>query len=171
MVGYRQRLESDLTRWQQAGWVDPQHRDAILADAAAHSRGFSAAPVLAMLGAVLLCFGVMLFVGAQWQEMPRLARLGVLFAGIWASYGIAGLLRARGAPLFAEAAIVVAIGIYGAAIMLIGQLQSLCQSECRAAAVAGRCVRGSLAAALQCRLCRRDPGCRRVDRGRDGGHG
>jgi uncharacterized membrane protein len=126
MMGYQRQLEADLARWETAGWVSPAARVAIAADVAKRAPGgLGVAPVLAMLGAIMLCFGVMLFVGSHWQDMPRIARLGLLIGGLWTSFGIAGLLAARGHPAFAEAAIVFAIGLYGAAIMLIGQMYNL----------------------------------------------
>ncbi len=125
MLGYRRALEADLGRWAAAGHVTPAGREAILAEVALRSRGLGVAPILAVLGATLLCFGVMLFVGANWQDMPRIARLGILLAGLWAAYGSAGLLTARGYPYFANAAILFAVGLFGAAIMLIGQMYNL----------------------------------------------
>jgi uncharacterized membrane protein len=124
-LGYRKRLEADLVRWAEAGHVSPQGQRAILADVAARYQNLGIAPVLAVLGAVLLCFGVMLFVASNWQDMPRIARLGVLVAGLWAAYATAGWFHARRQPAFAEAATLFGVGLFGAAIMLVGQLYNL----------------------------------------------
>ena len=74
MLGYRRKLESDLPRWQAAGWVTRDGETAIRAELAASGSKFGLSGVLAVLAAVLLAFGVMLFVAANWQEMPRLLR-------------------------------------------------------------------------------------------------
>ena len=61
------------------------------ADAAANS-GFSAGAVLAV--DAVLCLAILTFVAANWEALPRLVRLGVLFGALWLSYTIAyGLFR------------------------------------------------------------------------------
>jgi uncharacterized membrane protein len=121
MLGDR-RLRRDLERWQQSGWVTEAGARAIRAEIEAASSHLSLANVLAILAAVLLCFGAMTFVAANWQDMPRLARLGLLTALLWGSYGAAGWLQRRHLDGFAEAAILLGCGIFGASIMLIAQM-------------------------------------------------
>lgn len=118
----RGRLDGDVTRWRQAGWVTAEGEAAIRAEIAASRSPVGLAGVLAILGAVLLGFGVMSFVAANWQEIPRLARLGLIVAGLFASYGAAGALAARGLRPFAEAALLAGVAIFGAGIMLVAQM-------------------------------------------------
>src|SRR4029453_13697956 len=80
------------------------------------------APSLAVLGAVLLGFAAMSFVAANWASMSKLARLALLFSGMWASYGLAAALFVRRLDGFAHAAVLLGIAVYGAAIMLIAQM-------------------------------------------------
>lgn len=125
MIGYRARIEKDLARWEMAGLVTKSNAHAMRADLDSNASGFGFAPVLSILGAVLVCFGAMTFVAANWQSMSKLLRLGLLFGAMWAAYGGAWLLRARALPAFSEAAILIGIGVYGASIMLIAQMYHL----------------------------------------------
>ena len=122
MSWYRTRVERDLKRWQAAGWVNDTGADAIQAELKAAKSSFSAAPVLAVLGAVLFGFAVMSFVAANWSAMPKLARLLLLVVGLWGCYAAAGVLIRRRLEAFAGAAILGGIAVYGGSIMLIAQM-------------------------------------------------
>ena len=96
MLGYTAQLRRDLARWRERGWINTEQEERMAADAAANA-GFSAGAVLAILGAVLLCLAILTFVAANWEALPRLVRLGVLFGALWLSYAIAyGLFRTVG---------------------------------------------------------------------------
>jgi uncharacterized membrane protein len=122
MSRYARRLDRDLTRWREAGWITPEGETSIRADVAASTRSVELASVLGVLGAVLIGFGAMSFVAAHWNEMPRLFRLALIFGGLFASYGLAGALFERGHAAFAHAAILAGVAIFGAGIMLIAQM-------------------------------------------------
>ncbi len=113
---------ADIERWERVGWVTPSGAVAIRNDLAAQRSNLRFAGVLATLAAILIGFGAMSFVAANWQEMSKLARLGVIFAGLWATLGGAALLAHKGFARFAEAAMLTAVTIYGAGIMLIAQM-------------------------------------------------
>lgn len=118
----RSRLADDVARWRRAGWVTADGETAIRAEIAASRMPVGLAGVLAILGAVLLGFGAMSFVAANWQDIPRLARLGLIVAGLWVSYGTAGVLSARQLKPFAEAALLAGVAVFGAGIMLVAQM-------------------------------------------------
>ena len=122
MSWYRTRVERDLKRWQAAGWVSDTGAEAIQADLKTAKSPFSAAPVLAVLGAVLFGFAVMSFVAANWSAMSKLARLLLLLVGLWGCYAAAGVLIRRRLEAFAGAAILGGIAVYGGSIMLIAQM-------------------------------------------------
>lgn len=122
MPWYRTRVERDIARWQSAGWVSDAGAAAIRAELAARRPVVGAAGVLAILAAVLLGFAVMSFVAANWNAMSKLARLALLLAALWACYGGAAFLFARRLGLFAHAAVLGGIAVYGASIMLIAQM-------------------------------------------------
>jgi uncharacterized membrane protein len=122
MWGYRARLERDLARWREQGWINDAGFQAIRGDLDSQSRGSGLSTTLAVLGAVLIGFAAMSFVAANWQDMPRIARLGLLLAGLWGCYGLAGGLRARDLEGFSHAAILAGVGMFGASIMLVAQM-------------------------------------------------
>ena len=119
---YRQSIERDLQRWQAAGWISDTGTAAIRADLASRKPPLGAAAILAMLGAVLFGFAVMSFVAANWNAMSKLARLILLLATLWACYAGAAWLFRRQLQMFAQAAVLGGIAVYGASIMLISQM-------------------------------------------------
>lgn len=122
MWRHRRQLEADVERWRSAGWVTPDGAAEILEDLRGRTAGFRLPAILALLGAVLLCFAGMSFVAANWQEMSKLARLGLLAAVLWGTYGLAAWLFQRRLEVFAQAAVLAGVGVFGAAIMLISQM-------------------------------------------------
>jgi uncharacterized membrane protein len=122
MWSYRKRIDRDLVRWREAGWITPEGESAIRVDLEKGIRTLGLANALAILSAVLIGFAVMSFVAANWQDMPRIVRMGLLMASLWASYALAGAFARRGMEGFAHAAVLMGIGIFGGSIMLISQM-------------------------------------------------
>src|SRR5690606_17350905 len=126
---YRKRLAEDLPRWRDAGWVTADGVNAILASLEGRRSGFGLAATVGVLGALLLGAGVIAFVGANWEAMPRIVRFVLLVAAMAVAYGIAGLLAARELRAFSEAALLAAGLVFAAAIALVGQTYHL-SGEC-----------------------------------------
>lgn len=122
MAYYRIRLERDLKRWLEAGFVSEAGAAAIRADVAAHRSKIGAAQVFALLGAVLFGFAIMSFVAANWDGMSKLARMLLLLVSMWGCYAGAAWLFSRQLVGFGHAAVVGGIAVYGASIMLIAQM-------------------------------------------------
>lgn len=118
---YRKRLATDLPKWREAGWVTPDGASAILAALPAGRAAFGLATVVGMFGGLLVGLGVIAFVGANWQEIPRLARLALLAAALALAYGAAGALNRRNLRVFAEVALLIAGLVFAATIALVGQ--------------------------------------------------
>ena len=104
MSWYRHRVERDLARWQAAGFLNETGAAAIRAELQSRKSPFGAAPIFAILGAVLFGFAVMSFVAAHWTAMSKLARLALLLIALWGCYGAAALLFQRRLNAFAQAA-------------------------------------------------------------------
>jgi uncharacterized membrane protein len=119
--GYLKRLARDLDRWIAAGLVPAANRQAILASAAPGPRRWSAAGAAAILGAVLLALAALSFVGANWSELPKIARFALILGALWASFGGAAAAFARGAPGLGHALAFLGAALFGAAIMLTAQ--------------------------------------------------
>ena len=118
---YAKRLERDLKRWHEKGWVTGEGYQAILAEQAQGAK-LTASAALAAIGAVLLGFAAISFVGANWSEIPRLLRVSILVAALWSAYGGAAYLYKRGLPDFAQAAVLSGVLFFGAAVVLITQM-------------------------------------------------
>lgn len=122
MWSYQQKIGRDLERWRAAGWIDEAGARAIRADLASRGRGVGLPGALAILAAVLIGFAVMSFVGANWQEMSRVFRLGLLTGLLWAAYALAATMFRRGLDTFGHAAVLAGCAIFGADIMLVSQM-------------------------------------------------
>ena len=118
----RKRTLKDVDYWHAQGWISDDGAAAIARDLDSRTNPFGTAGALAILGAVLIGFAAMSFVAANWQDMPRLTRLGLLFAGLVSAYGAAGYLAPRNMERFANAATLTGVGLFGASIMLIAQM-------------------------------------------------
>ena len=119
---YRNRLARDLEYWQSQGWLDKAGAEAILAANKPEQTGSRLPTILGFLGAVLIVFAAMSFVAANWDYIPRIARLILLLGGMAISYACAWLLVRRDYVMAGDAAILIGTGIYGAAIMLVAQI-------------------------------------------------
>jgi len=85
----RRRLADDLERWRAHGWVTAEGEAYVKRDLLERHHGPGLPAVLAILGVVLLGFAAMSFVAANWQDMPRLLRLAIIFAGLGGAYSAA----------------------------------------------------------------------------------
>lgn len=119
---YRRWVEADLGRWTEAGWVTPTGAQAIRSDLAQRALGGGLAQSLSLLAAALLGFAIMSFVAANWQDMPRLGRLGLLIGALAASYVGAGVLFSKGFKTFGDSAVLLGSAAFGGSIMLVSQM-------------------------------------------------
>lgn len=120
--GYRKRLAADLPKWLDAGWVTTEGAARILGSVGSERRGaFGLAAILGTLGALLLGLGVIAFVGSNWEETPRLFRLGLILAAMVVAYAAAFAFDRRDLRIFAEAGLLAAGLVYAGAIVLVGQ--------------------------------------------------
>jgi uncharacterized membrane protein len=118
---YAKKLERDLKRWREKGWVTPDGYQAILAEQA-QSAKITASGALTVVGAILLGFAAISFVAANWNEIPRLVRLSILLGALWGANGSAAWLYNRGLPDFAQAAVLSGALFFGAAVVLVSQM-------------------------------------------------
>lgn len=119
--GFIRRLRRELPKWVEAGLVAPEKAPLILEQAAAGGSKHSLASMFAILGAVLLGVGVITFFASNWQVMPRILKLLVLFSTMWAALAAAGWGAVRERGWLAEAMLLFGLLLFGANIMLIAQ--------------------------------------------------
>lgn len=122
---YRQRLETDLARWEADGVITPAAQTAIRAALPPLAPGVNIAVVVAIVGGLLIAAAFLAFVAAHWTEIARLLRLAMLFAGILVAHGLGGWFARSGQPVLADLSAAVGAIIFGAAIALVGQMYHL----------------------------------------------
>lgn len=115
-------VERLIERWQNEGLIGAQTASRLNLDLEKRRSVFSLGSVLATLGGLLLGAAVIMLVAANWQEMPRLMRIGVIFVLIWASYLGGAWRQARGDKVFPAALYVLGAASFGAGIALVGQM-------------------------------------------------
>ncbi|MCP2289048.1 DUF2157 domain-containing protein [Nocardia amikacinitolerans] len=104
-MAYEQRVGAALRQLVDGGVLSAEQRDAVLAavaaeeDAARPSGGKLLAEVAAYAGAGLLLGGVVLFIGAAWDDLARVGRVAVL-AVVAIGLGLGGVALAGRAALF-----------------------------------------------------------------------
>ncbi len=121
------RLRKELPEWVEKGWVVPAGETAIMAHTEARlAQGLNVIPMaLAVIGALTLSAGIILFFAANWSEMSKIAKLAVLFGAMWGAYAIAGrgLSGAAGASrVIGHAMLLLGVILFGANIQLIAQI-------------------------------------------------
>jgi uncharacterized membrane protein len=122
---YRQRLGTDLAKWQRDGVITPAAGDAIRASLGPVPQGVSIPTVVAILGGLLIAAAVLTFVAANWTEIPRPARFVILLAGIAASYALAAWFDRFGRKYLSDLCVTIGSIVFGGAIALTGQMYHL----------------------------------------------
>jgi len=136
MASYLSTLRNDVARWRAAGLIDARTGEALLRDAeASHGRGISFGSVLSVLAAVLVGAALLLFVAANWEAFPRMARVALIFVGILVGYVGGAALKARGHAGLGEALWLLAAVAFGAGIALVAQMYQLSGDEAQAVLV------------------------------------
>ncbi|BCH25214.1 DUF2157 domain-containing protein [Mesorhizobium sp. L-8-3] len=146
MATYSARVKKDIARWVEQGLIGVATADALSRDVEANERrSLSFGSILAILAAILFGAAILLVVAANWEGIPRLVRVGLLFALILAGYVGGAFLKLRQHEAFGEALWLVGAAAFGGSIALIGQMYHLAGDE--AQAVLTWCLGTGLAAA------------------------
>ncbi|MCA1406912.1 DUF2157 domain-containing protein [Ensifer sp. IC3342] len=122
---YRGRMERDLKRWVDLGLLPQSSASAMLAEYDARESTFSVGRVLLALAALLLSASLLLLVAANWEALPRLARVGGIVVLIWLFHFLAAYFLGRGAKAVGAALLILGTMSFGAGIALVGQMYHL----------------------------------------------
>lgn len=122
---YLAQLKRDLDTWISQGLVPAENRDRILESVGANAAPRRLETIISVFGAILIGAGALSFVGANWAEMTKAARLFVLFGGMWLAYGVGVWFYRSGRDLVAEAFILLGVLLFGANIWLIAQTYNI----------------------------------------------
>jgi len=120
---FHRQLGTEVEAWKQDGIITGEQAGNIL------SRYVVVSPlygrlivILVTLGAILAGVGIILFVSANWQEIPRLGKIALLAVLVLAFYFLGYWLKyERDFPRAGTALIFVGTMVFGAAIFLVGQ--------------------------------------------------
>ncbi len=122
---YRKRLEADLGRWVGEGLVSPESAATIRRSLAQEGGGFKLPALIGLFGGLLIASSVSAFVAANWEEIPRVAKLVMILLGLAGALGISARLQSRGSTGGADAAATCGTLIFGAGVALVGQMYHL----------------------------------------------
>jgi uncharacterized membrane protein len=99
---YRERLSREIARWVREGLITPAQSEAILVRiGAAGPRKLGAlrmgwlVTAVSVLGAIALGAGVVLFVAANWQQMPDWCRTALVISAMMSAYTLGYVLMYR----------------------------------------------------------------------------
>ena len=119
---YRKRLEADLGRWVGEGLVSPESAATIRRSLAQEGGGFKLPALIGLFGGLLIASSVSAFVAANWEEIPRIAKLVMILLGLAGALGISARLESRGSTGGADAAAPCGTLIFAAGVALVGQM-------------------------------------------------
>ena len=122
---FLKHLTNEIPAWIEKGWLTQENSTKIVEHTASQEQALSGklTLVLAILGVLLLGAGVIMFFASNWQAIPKLGKLALLFGTMWATFALAGYwLTAQRSPHLGEAMLLLGIIFFGANIHLIAQI-------------------------------------------------
>ena len=126
------QLRQETKAWERDGTITTEQAEAILSrypddsSLGAVRRRNSLVVGVSVLGAVLVGLGIITFFAANWDDISRSVRLGMLVAGVIISYGAGFLLWQRlGYTAVGLALVLLGCIIFGAGVHLIGQIYNV----------------------------------------------
>jgi uncharacterized membrane protein len=122
---YRGRLQRDLKIWTEKGLVGPDTATAMLSEYDARPASFNLGRVLAGMAALLMAAAILLFIASNWEEIPRIGRLGGIVALIWAFHLAAAYCLTRQRAVLASVLLILGTMSFGGAMALVGQMYNL----------------------------------------------
>lgn len=133
MASYSVQVKKDIARWVEQGLIGAATADVLVRDVEANERtSLSFGSILATLAAILFGAAILLLVSANWEAIPRVVRVALLFALILAGYVGGALLKLRRHDAFGEALWLIGAAAFGGSIALIGQMYHLAGDETQA---------------------------------------
>ncbi|MCA1298473.1 DUF2157 domain-containing protein [Stappia indica] len=123
---YRKRIEADLARWTGEGLISSETAGLLRADVAGRApAGLRVPMLLGAIGVIFLALSIAAFVAANWDGIPRVAKLIGIFAAIAGAHGLAAVLAGRGRKWAADMATMFATLVFISGIALVGQIYHL----------------------------------------------
>jgi uncharacterized membrane protein len=124
VASFEQRVATEAQAWAEEGLVSREQAAAIAAryaDTERVRRRDRFVQTLAFVGAIGIGLGVILFFAANWDGIPRFARLAVLVVGIVTLYA-GGDRLTHERPRIGHALLLLGCLLFGASLFLVGQM-------------------------------------------------
>jgi len=119
---YKKRLKDDLESWVEKGWVSSAGAASILKDQE-EDDGRSRLPMaLAGIGVICVALAVLAFIAANWDAIPKTAKLIGIALLVAASHGLAAYMSVKGRKGIADLATGFATLVFVGGIALVGQI-------------------------------------------------
>ncbi|BBK38072.1 membrane protein [Allostella sp. ATCC 35155] len=122
---YFRRLDADLETWAAHGWVSEAGAAEIRRHVEAGTGRRSLPGVLGSLGALLIAASVFAFVAANWDGVPRIGKVALVYLLLAGSVGGAWAMARAGLRFGADAAAMLATLVFAGGVALIGQMYHL----------------------------------------------
>jgi uncharacterized membrane protein len=130
---FHRKLKEETEAWLREGIITPEQKEKILGryrlleEADEKAGPGRLVTTITILGSILIGVGVILFVAANWSEIPRWGKLGIIFSSMLCSYGLGYYLRydRESFPKAGAALILLGSIIFGAGIFLIAQIYNI----------------------------------------------
>ncbi len=115
-------LSEAVDDWAARGLLPDATAQALHADIDAQGGGWDFRALIVAFGVFCIGLAAITFVAANWYQIPRPARLGLIGGALWAAWIGAIWAGRRGSVPWFEGLSLLACAFYGAAIMLVAQL-------------------------------------------------
>jgi len=115
-------LERESRAWQESSLIDPAARAAILDRYTAISAERRAITAMTLLAAGMGAVGLLLLIGYNWDQIPRLAKLAIVIGAVAAAFAASAFAYARQRPGVAETLAFFGTLLFGNAIWLVAQV-------------------------------------------------
>lgn len=119
---YKKRLKDDLEIWVDKGWVSSAGAASIL-KGQDQDDGRSRLPMaLAGIGVICVALAVLAFIAANWDAIPKMAKLIGITLLVAGSHGLAALMARQGRTGIADLATGFATLVFVGGMALVGQI-------------------------------------------------
>lgn len=122
---YLRRLDADLETWTAQGWVTEAGAAQIRRHVEAGHGRRTLPGVLGTLGALLIAASLFAFVAANWDGVPRLGKLGLVYLLLAGTVAGAWAMARAGMRMGADAAATLATLVFAGGVALVGQMYHL----------------------------------------------
>lgn len=130
---FRRKLQREMEQWRADGLLSEEQQERILEryrhieEIERKAGSGRMIQTISVLGSILVGIGVLLFIAANWSEIPRFAKLGIIFVSLLASHGTGYWLRyeKKSYPRVGASLILLGSILFGAGVFLVAQIYNV----------------------------------------------